>query len=65
MQDEEGYGEAVDRLHDVIKRATSINPTLQFEVLIHKLDGDRFGTADAKLGMIVLVTTRINSCTDV
>jgi Ras-related GTP-binding protein C/D len=55
FQDEESYGDAIEQLHETMKRVMRINPSLHFEIFIHKLDGDRFAATDHKLGQFGLV----------
>jgi Ras-related GTP-binding protein C/D len=58
FQDEESYGDAVEQLHETVKRVMRINPSLHFEIFIHKLDGDRFAATDRKLGATALWVSR-------
>jgi len=46
---DEPYTEALARLHDTVIRAHRINPSIFFEVFIHKVDGDLFLSDDHKI----------------
>lgn len=48
QDDQNDFSECVDYFTSLMKKATSINPNISVEVLIHKFDGDVFSSADTK-----------------
>lgn len=47
-QDDETYPDAVDYFLQMATLAHSVNPSIAFDVLIHKVDGDAYGSDDHK-----------------
>jgi len=47
---EEDYEDALPRLVDTISRAHMVNPSINFEVFVHKVDGDFFMSEEQKNG---------------
>lgn len=41
-------GAPVERLHDIVTRASRVNPSIYFAVFVHKVDGDMFLSEDLK-----------------
>ncbi len=51
-QDDETYSDAYEYFITLARMALKLNPKIEFDVLIHKVDGDAYASEDHKTGSL-------------